>query len=320
MNSLTKFWDSKGTIDRNSHALLWLFLSFTSTEKIMRKTFLFGLLFCSVCLFAQREKTICGESTYVISAGESQEEAKHKAAADARIDALARVFGTLITQGTSAYIHNKSEGSKVKSTIEFQRLSSGDVRGEWLGDTREPEYAFFIDEKTGMTSIRVKVCGRAREVENSKIALDVHILRNGVEANRESSDFRVGDDFYCSFASPLEGYLAIFLMDAEQNVLCMLPYRAQNSGSYKILKDKKYLFFYIDPEDKERNLVDEYVMTCGSEFEANYLYFVFSTKPFSKPAAPDGGITYSDFNKWLSQLRSNDTDAQVIQKMITIRQ
>lgn len=286
----------------------------------MRKTILFGLLFCSVCLFAQREKTICGESTYVISAGESQEEAKHKAAADARIDALARVFGTLITQGTSAYIHNKSEGSKVKSTIEFQRLSSGDVRGEWLGDTREPEYAFFIDEKTGMTSIRVKVCGRVREVENSKIALDVHILRNGVEANRESSDFRVGDDFYCSFASPLEGYLAIFLMDAEQNVLCMLPYRAQNSGSYKILKDKKYLFFYIDPEDKERNLVDEYVMTCGSEFEANYLYFVFSTKPFSKPAAPDGGITYSDFNKWLSQLRSNDTDAQVIQKMITIRQ
>lgn len=282
----------------------------------MRKTFLFGLLFCSLCLFAQREKTICGESTYVIPAGESQEEAKHKAAADARIDALARVFGTLITEKNSSYIHSRNE----KSTYEFQSLSSSDVRGEWLGDTRAPEYAFFIDEKTGMTSIRVKVCGRAREVENSKIALDVHTLRNGVEANRESSDFRVGDDFYCSFASPLEGYLAIFLMDAEQNVLCMLPYRAQNSGSYKILKDKKYLFFYIDPEDKERNLVDEYVMTCGSEYEANYLYFVFSTKPFSKPAAPDGGITYSDFNKWLSQLRSNDTDAQVIQKMITIRQ
>jgi hypothetical protein len=285
----------------------------------MRKTILFGLLFCSLCLFAQREKTICGESTYVISAGESQDEAKHKAVENARIEALERVFGRLITQENTLILGNDGSGN---SQEVFQSNSRSNVLGEWLGDTRAPEYAFFINEKTGRTSIRVKVCGRARERElkNDNVALDVHILRNGVEANRESSDFRVGDDFYCSFASPLEGYLAIFLMDAEQNVLCILPYRAQNSGSYKILKDKKYLFFYIDPEDKERNLVDEYVMTCGSEFEANYLYFVFSTKPFSKPAAPDGGITYSDFNKWLSQLRSNDTDAQVIQKMITIRQ
>ncbi len=274
------------------------------------------LLLFSVSVYAAPPiKTICGDYTYVVSENVSRDEAKHIAAERARIEALSAVYGINVSQINTMYISDRNG----ESDAFFQSLGNTAVRGEWLGDTEEPTFRFYMDEYTGETRIHAHVCGRAREIKNSRIALDIHTLRNGVDANKESSDFRAGDDLYCSFAAPLEGYLAIFLLDAEQNVVCMLPYQAQNSGSYKILKDKQYLFFYNDPKGEDRNIVDEYVMTCSSEYEANYLYFVFSTEPFSKPATPNGSISFEAFNQWQSKLRHNDTNMQVIQKMITIR-
>lgn len=123
-----------------------------------------------------------------------------------------------------------------------------------------------------------------------------------------------------SFLSPVGGYVAVFLMDEDGQVVCMLPYQSQAEGAYAVAADKEYVFFSkAQALQAERPLVDEYVMTCAGEQETDYLYLVFSTQPFSKPAMPSGVMGFDDFHAWRARLLKRDEHAQVLQKTIIIR-
>ncbi len=261
-------------------------------------------------------KTICGDYTYIVPENVSREEAKRIAAERARIEALATEFGTIVSQDNTTYISSRNG----KGDVLFQSLGGSDVRGEWLNDTEEPTYRFSVDERTGETAVYVRVCGKAREITRSEVPLQVRVLRNGVQPNHESEAFRAGDDLYVSFLSPVGGYVAVFLMDEEGQAVCMLPYQSQADGAYAVAADREYVFFAkAQASQAERPLVDEYVMTCAGEQETDYLYLVFSTQPFSKPAMPSGVMGFDDFHAWRARLLKRDEHAQVLQKTIIIR-
>lgn len=276
-----------------------------------------SLLFFSISVSAAAPvKTICGDYTYVVPDNVNREDAKRIATERARLEALAAEYGTLVSQANTTYTTNRDG----ESHVSFQSLRSSDVRGEWLGDTEEPTYRFDVNKPTGETSVYARVCGKAREITCSEVPLQVRVLRNGTQPKHESDMFRTDDDLYVSFLSPVNGQLAIFLLDEDKQVFCMLPYQSQPDGAYSIAANREYIFFSkAAAPQAECPMVDEYVMTCMGAQETNYLYFVFSTQPFTKPATYDGTIVYEDFNKWLIGLQRRDIHTQVLRNTITIQ-
>ena len=125
--------------------------------------------------------------------------------------------------------------------------------------------------------------------------------------------------------SPVDGYLAVYLLDEEGNAFCLLPYRNQSDGIYKVRANTPYIFFSEkDAPLQERSLIDEYVMTCEKAQEVNQIYTIFSPNPFIKSNDKDNGDALpretdgESFQKWLAKVRRKDNSVNFSSKQITI--
>ena len=270
-------------------------------------------------LLAQKQQKV--ENTYTYRAPESisVEQAKRTALERAQLEAIAATFGTNISQQNSTRVSN----SNGKSNVDFLSVSSSDVKGEWIETLGEPQYT--INYEQGMLVVTCKVKGTIREITTTSIDIKAKVLRNGTEDRFESSEFRSGDDLYLSFQSPVNGYLAIYLLDEEGNAFCLLPYRNQSDGIYKVYANTPYIFFSEkDAPLQEHNLIDEYVMTCEKAQEVNHVYTIFSPNRFIKSNDKDNGdalpreIDAKSFQKWLAKVRRKDNSINFSSKQITI--
>ncbi len=282
---------------------------------------LLGIIYCGNCQ-AQRAKDISAEYTYVAPTNISITEAKRIAAERARIEALAEEFGTDISQTNMTQVKN----SATESNVDFLSIGSSEVKGEWLRDTKEPEYDINIDGENII--IKVVVWGEAREIKKSSIELDVAILRNGTEKKFASEEFKNGDDMFVYFKSPTNGYVAIYLMDEENTAYCLLPYSGDNNGQFTIKGNESYIFFDSKQgkTDEERFLIDQLTLTCTKESEFNQIFVIFSPQPFTKAIDEQTGeniprsLNSDDFQKWLTKNRLKDKDMTVVERMIKIYQ
>ena len=280
-----------------------------------------SLCFCllSLCLQAQKMKNVHGEYVYHAPENVTLEDAKRTALERAKIQALADAFGTLVSQSNSTIVRN-IDGV---SSSDFLSLGGSEVKGEWIETVGEPEFDISFAE--GMLIVRVSVTGRAREIVSSKIDFEAKLLRNGTEPKFESNEFRNGDDLYLYFKSPVDGYLAVYLLDeTTMQVYCLLPYRNSGEGSVKIKHDVPYVFFSTEKANGDKAKVDEYVMTCDGKYETNVIYVIFSTNPFVKTnlnisAQGLNNTNYEDFNDWLVKSRNIDNDFQIQKNIIEIR-
>ena len=177
---------------------------------------------------------------------------------------------------------------------------------------------FDIFYESNMLTIKVSIDGKAREIKNAAIDFEAKLLRNGTEEKYESDEFRNGDDLYLYFKSPINGYLAVYLLDENtQQVFCLLPYKSSGEPAYKIIHDKPYVFFSCQKADGNPNEVDEYTMTCEHSMEQNTIYIVFSPNMFAKAFAEDGSIglprqlLLKEFQKWLGKHKAKDTAIQI---------
>ena len=133
------------------------------------------LLLCvlSAEIYAQRVVNICGETQYVVPEYQSLQEAKRTAIERAKIEALASEFGTIVSQTNTTALH--SQNGKTES--DFNSYSENEVRGIWLNDTRAPKIDVLY--KQDMMVIQASVCGKAREIKNSRVDLEIRTLSNG---------------------------------------------------------------------------------------------------------------------------------------------
>lgn len=275
------------------------------------------LLFLSSTVFAQKMKTVEGEYTYRAPENVTMEQAKRTALDRAMIQALADEFGTIVSQSNTTRVENRNG----KSDIDFLSIGGSEVKGEWMETIGEPIYD--IKYEGDMLIVHCKVKGKAREIVSAGIDFQTHILRNGTDDKFESEQFRNGDDLYLSFKSPVSGYLAVYLIDAESHAYCLLPYRNQTEGIYPTKANQRYLFFNIKKApQQERPYVDEYVMTCERESEQNQIYIIFSPNQFAKAADNQTkdllprDLPFKDFQKWLVRCRKHDKDMNL--RMIPI--
>lgn len=272
---------------------------------------IFSFALCNVA-FDQKVKVVKGSYTYFVPETMTMQQAKQEALRRAQIEALAAEFGMTMSQSSSTVSSDEAEA--------FYQEGESLVKGEWIETIGEPEFerGFMGDD----VYIKCTVKGRAREIKKSKAELDVKVLRNGVEVHCEGRDFINGDKIYLYFNSPIDGYVAVFLHDVENDVVsCLLPYKRDRLPAVKVEGDKDYVFF-----SKRMNTLglnaQEYVMGCGEEREMNTLYVVFSKNEFVKPSLEDAQqktvlkhLTFKDFNSWLSKTQIHDKDI-VVEKMI----
>lgn len=286
---------------------------------VLKYIFVVVLFSHSMILHSQKLVTVDGSYVYYAPENTTIEEAKNIALTRAKVQALMDAFGTVVSQTNSTHINNNN-GS---TSTNFLSIGMSDVKGEWIETVGEPD--FKVEYKQNMLVVTVKVRGHAREIVSQKVEIVTKLLRNGIEDKYEDDKFRNGDDLYLSFQSPVDGYLAIYLVDQEPRAYCLLPYRGQTNGIYHIDANKRYVFFSKKmAEQNEKHLVDEYVMTCSGSSEHNQIYVVFSPKPFAK--ANDNNASSSlpreldndDFIRWLSKNRRLDTQLNCVMIPLTV--
>ena len=269
--------------------------------------------------FAQKTVRVHGMYTYRLPENVSIDEGKRTALERAKIQALADAFGTLVSQVNSTVVRNEN-GS---STTDFLSIGGSNVKGEWLETVGDP--MFDISWQGDMLVIKVEVDGRAREIKGSGFGLEAKLLRNGTDPRFESSEFCEGDDLYLYFLSPVDGYLAVYLLDeTTEEVFCLLPYKGSGESAYQVVHDKPYVFFSAKKAMENPDEVDEYTLTCSRSVEQNTLYIIFSPNLFAKANASDEDIRLprqlplKSFLEWLATARTKDVNIQIINKPFKI--
>lgn len=278
------------------------------------------LLSFPTTFFAQQVKKAVGTYTYYAPEDISLDRAKRTALERAQIEAIAEAFGTDISQHNSTRVTNKNGDSD----MDFLSISSSDVKGEWIETIGNPEYTINYDKN--MLVVKCIVTGKIREIKSAAIDIKAKVLRNGTDDRFESSEFRSGDDMYLSFQSPVDGYLAVYLLDEEGNAFCLLPYRGQTDGIYKVEGNKKHIFFSEELASiADRHMVDEYVLTCEREQETNQLLIIFSPDQFFKANDVSIGdmlpreLKWEDFQKWHSKQKQKYPNLYTITQLLTIK-
>ena len=277
-------------------------------------------------LFAQSERRVEGEYTYYTPQDVSLESARATAIEQARIQALANEYGTLIEQTT----YTRQQNENGNSYINMLALGESTVKGEWLKDSKDPVTEVSYEEDFLM--VTAHVWGLAREIVSVPIDISVKVLKNGTLSRFEDDQFRNGDDIYLSFQSPSQGYLAVYLMDDKGDAYCFLPYAGDADGMFEVKANKPYVLFSSNHAENGE-ACDEYVLTCEKNLERDMLYVIFSPNPFVKandvsaPMKVKVGkeelelpryLSYKDFQRWLLKNRRLDKKMQVVVKPIEI--
>lgn len=291
----------------------------------MRYKSIIVFLLMTLPVFSQKIKTVEGEYLYHAPENVTIEQAKRTAVERAKIQALADEFGTIVSQSSTTSIANING----ESSTNVLTLSDTDVKGEWIEDLGEPKVQ--VNYEGDMLVVTAKVKGKAREILSAGVDFTSKILRNGKEDKFESDDFKNGDDLYLAFQTPAKGYLAVYLVDAENRAYCLLPYRNMDD-IYQVNANKRYLFFSQEEAPaEEQPLVDEYALTCERQMEYNYIYVIFSRNQFTKAndaasnkqidgyAGAPRELSYEDFQKWLGKCMKHDAEMNMKKIPITIK-
>lgn len=282
----------------------------------MRKLYI--VLFLAVCLpsmaMAQKVVNVKGEYTYVAGKHVPITVAEEIAVQRARHQALADYFGSNITAVNTSFKSSKDDD------ISFSMFAEDAVKGEWLKDTKEPEISdpVFAD---GMYSVTAKVWGKAREILPGGVSIEVSPLCNGHDDRFRSERFVNGDYLYLKFCAPCDGYLVVYLLDAEGAAFRLLPYQNSSATSYEIKHDETYILFSADTmkPGESRSVIDEYQLFTDSEMEVDYLCVYFSPNKIYRGTDRNtdrrienldtpNEMTKKEFQSWSFQARSKDTE------------
>lgn len=283
-------------------------------------------IFITACLFlfalpalAQRAEKVRAEYIYHAPENISLEEAKRIALERAKIQAIADEFGTIVSQSNTTMVSNRNG----ESSTDFFSLGGSEVKGEWIETIGEPSYD--INYEQGMLVVKAIVSGRIREIVSAQIDIKAEVLCNGTDLKFARTDFKNGDDLYLYFQSPIDGYLAVYLLDeVSQMVYCLLPYKSSSEAVTSIEHDKPYIFFSAKHAGDKGHLVDEYTMTCNRSVERNTIYVVFSPNEFAKANSNNveellpQELPFEEFQKWLVKGRNRDKEMTLTNIQISI--
>lgn len=306
----------------------------------LRVTFLL-LILCSLIFPAVKAgdiKKIRGEAERFSPQSESPEEARRKVIHEAQLNALEIAFGTALTERT-LHIADTHAGHTSNTSHSF---GESQVNGDWIRNLSEPEVTVVPVEYGNI--YYAKVYGEARDVKYNRIDVDCRLLCNGIDPDKDrlrGDVFYEGDELYVYFVSPVDGWIAIYLIDDddERTTQCLVPYDNQRETAYPIVANQEYTFFSKKTAEPQYvDLVTRMIVAGRKKVDINDLYVVFSPNEFSQASSTiykhsrhktdeneisaelmPRETTYQKFDKWLCKQRRRDADLQPIPISFSIR-
>ncbi|MFK7969652.1 MAG: hypothetical protein AB8F95_04755 [Bacteroidia bacterium] len=287
------------------------------------------ILFLGLLVFGQKEKKSSGEYQLNLTRSElSEAQACEKCKELARVQAIEKVFGTVIVQGNATMIKNTQTGETVETEQTFSMIAETYVNGDWIKTIKESCERFVENDEFW---VKCSVRGVVRELIAPEIDLEIQTL-GCPETTCNKIHFNDGDPFYLSIEAPVKGYLTVYLAD-DQVSQRVFPYRnmpeSQVNG-VEIPADKPCVLFSRAADMLGLGAyVDEYDLYAESPKDINRVFIVWTPEPLVKPrlqtAKTDGQgenmpleLSFTDFQKWLSQNRRYQTGMIVKRVDITI--
>lgn len=271
---------------------------------------------CSVIVLSLTvQLTLCAQDIrireityeYVYPDYMSREQARSAAVEKAKIKLLADEYGTLVSSVTNTTI-SSINGESVSNTYE---IGESEVQGEWLETIGEPVVKWDIRNGDQFVAI-VTIKGKIREIVRNTVNFDCALLRNGSDDSCESSFFTSNDNMSIKFRTPLQGYLAVYVIEDAATVRRLLPTNSSKGNLIPVQANKRYVFF--SPDDPSQNNLSLYT---DKDIEYDRLYMIFSTDSFILPAdetdpdlksweLPTNFISDKEFQSWLIKNRKRD--------------
>lgn len=297
----------------------------------LRLSFTFIFTLAIFFVVSAQVKSVHAIIEYEPSDSETKSQAFSKAIERARQKAIEDEFGLIVAQTNFTNINN--------GDLHFRSIGISDLAGEWLGDTKTPVTVPIA--KDGRIIIKAEVWGKARRIVSEKIPLNIHILRNTPSEEHATRVFMDYDKFYISFESPIDGHLAVYLMDDSLNYQRILPYSDSELKCYKIEGNKKYISHYYNKNGKnlpgyenfeETRDIGHMVLALGKSKEECQFYVMFSPNKFMDPEDDEAKksygykrglvlpptVHYDHMQEWLLTNRRRDKSMQVVKVPITI--
>lgn len=116
-------------------------------------------------------KTVEDTYLYEIPSNVSYAQACQFALVKAQNAAIEKEFGTSVSQNDMVLISNENG----QSSTSFHSMTSGQVRGVWLGDVAEPKFERILDG--GRDLLKVTVKGKIRELVTAGVEFEAKPLR-----------------------------------------------------------------------------------------------------------------------------------------------
>lgn len=263
--------------------------------------------------------------------------ARQEAINRAQINAIRDAYGTSVSETSFAVQSNGEAGSRDS----YYAIGECDVRGEWIETIGDTVWNIVPRERETLYEVTLK--GRIREIKGGKADLDVRLLFNGTDKDRDvvrNSTYKVGDYMYIYFKSPIDGYLACYLGDDDDalTMQCLVPYEGMGEGIFPVEAGKEYILFSKEDAGEDlRPLTRRLKMNARNEADINQVYVIFSPNKFVK--APDSAdmsntvtdpktgkeislmprqADFSTFQKWLAKNRKRDKDLQIVKSLINV--
>ncbi len=274
------------------------------------------MVMTSFAVSAQRTESVHGIATLSLSDNDNLtlKEAKIKCIENAKLEAIKKEFGEMVM---ADFIVSTRDVNDDISSIYIEDASSS-VKGEWLGDEKEPVINIDYDGK--VLNFTAEVWGKAREIVRAHTDVKWQVQKDMDGKKIDAEQFDSGDRFFVKFKSPTDGYVSIYLITSDKETACLLPYRKDNSGRFKIKGGKEYTFF----DKNEDPNASYYKLSTDQPNELNQLVMIYSPNPFAKctdksvdPRHPNV-VEMKDFGKWLLKNQRADKEMVVNRTWVTI--
>lgn len=293
-----------------------------------RHILLLSLLLINLLASAQKKK-VEYTGTYEIPPGMAENAARGICLERAKSEAIANEFSTLVRHQSTVSLFNDQSQSRGEAFS--HEVNTTIVPGIWLGDEKGyPKFERMVQDNRFVLKVTVK--GWASQHNNTKIPLDVKVLRKGTDPSFASATFRDGDQMYLWMRTPVRGHVCVYLYDHQtERAYCLLPYSESQEGSYAIEANKDYVFFSPEKDKEHARQVDRLVMTSSTPVDYNMLYVIFSPNEFAhanaqydKEAQADGltiprSMNYRDFMKWKAAILTADEQTEERSIMLQIK-
>lgn len=263
---------------------------------------------------------VSGEGTYYLERKDNLSDARSMAVEIARSNAIDSAFGTAFSSTAQYQAYETTDGGFSDS---FYSLMRSVQTGIWVRDLEEPEVTSFMDEDASF-GFKAKVRGLVRPLMSMPVETIGRVfVGKGKDADHgyETSTLRRGDEFYFGFKAASDGFLAVYVVDEDENVCKAAPIGRNSTPLRKI------------SAEKETILRDEYLKNIAeiSRPESREVYnrvvYVFSpskfTLPLSEDADPATGMPpvmdLAKFHTWLQDMAVADPRFTVSWQTISIR-